>query len=255
MKKLFIVLAVFAFAMTSCGSKANDSAKTAENGEVVKKKGGTKIKTTSDSISYALGVDYANYLVRMRDNLGEDFNQKMVINAIRDVMNEKGSLDPEESFKVMQSYFTVVLPERNRVDGEKFLADVEKQANVKKTSTGLLYEIIKPGSAKKAMKVEDEVKVLYKGTLKNGKEFDGNYESGDTARFALNRVIKGWGEGLQLVGEGGKIKLWIPAEMGYGERGGGQIGPNEPLVFEVDVLEVIPAVAAEETPAADAAKK
>lgn len=253
MKKLFIVLAVFAFAMTSCGSKANDGAKTAENGEVVKKKGGTKIKSTSDSISYALGVDYANYLVRMKESLGEDFNQKMVINAIRDVMAEKGSLNPEESFQVMQNYFTVVLPENNRVSGEKFLAEVEKQPNVKKTSTGLLYEIIKPGSDKKALKMEDEVKVLYKGTLKTGKEFDGNYESGDTARFALNRVIKGWGEGLQLIGEGGKIKLWIPAEMGYGQRGGGQIGPNEPLVFEVDLIEVLPTTASE-TPAAEVKK-
>lgn len=254
MKKLFIVLSVFALAMTSCGSKANESVQTTENGEVVKKKGGAKIKSTSDSISYALGLDYANYLVRMRDNLGDDFNQKMVINAIRDVLADKSSLDQEESFKVMQNYFTVVLPERNRLEGEKFLAEVEKQPNVKKTTSGLLYEIIKPGSAKKALKDDDEVKVLYRGTLKSGKEFDGNYESGDTARFSLNRVIKGWGEGLKLVGEGGKIKLWIPSELGYGQRGGGQIGPNEPLLFELDVIEVLP-TATVEVPAADAAKK
>lgn len=258
MKKLFIVLSVFALGLASCTSKTGENAQTTENGEPVKRKMGTKLKTTSDSVSYAIGVDLGRYLSSVKENIGADFNEKMVIAAIRDVMADKGTFTNEEAFAYMQKYFTVVLPERNKIEGETFLAEVAKQPNVKRTESGLLYEIITPGNAKKATNLKDEVKVLYSGKLKDGKEFDGNYEKGDTARFALNRVIKGWGEGLQLVGEGGKIKLWIPTELGYGERGGGpMIGPNVPLVFEVDVIEVIPAPAEEETtaPATTVVKK
>ncbi len=83
---------------------------------------------------------------------------------------------------------------------------------------------------------------MYKGMLKDGKEFDSSYAEGrDTAEFPLNGVIKGWGEGLKLIGEGGKIKLWIPTELAYGQYPrGGMIGPNEPLVFEVELFKVTP---------------
>ena len=105
----------------------------------------------------------------------------------------------------------------------------------------MLYEIIEQGSDVRATDLRDQVRVAYRGTLKDGTEFDSSYERGDTAQFALNGVIKGWGEGLQLIGEGGKIKLWIPEDLGYGQYGGGQIGPYEPLIFDVELFEVIPA--------------
>ena len=82
--------------------------------------------------------------------------------------------------------------------------------------------------------------------MKTGKIFDSSKQRGDTIEFAVNGVIKGWGEGLQLVGKGGKINLWIPAELAYGEQGaGGAIGPNEALAFEVELIDVMPAATEE----------
>ena len=94
----------------------------------------------------------------------------------------------------------------------------------------------------------DKVKVHYEGKLRNGEVFDSSYERGEPAEFALNQVIKGWTEGMKLVGEGGEIKLWIPANMAYGARGtrDGSIGPNQAIMFTVEVLEVIPTEAQEE---------
>lgn len=257
MKKLFIVLSAFAIGLTACNSKQTadneGDVQTAESGQTVKRKSSTKLKSVSDSISYAIGADYGRYVRESKETIGPDINEKMILKGIKDAIADKSAFTPEEGFAYMQKYYTVILPERNLVDGEKFLAETAKQPNVQKTDSGLLYEIITPGSEKKATSLSDEVKVKYRGSLKDGREFDSNYESADTSRFALNRVVKGWGEGLQLVGEGGKIKLYIPSEMGYGKMGrrGTIIGPNEPLVFEVDLIEVIPAKPVEEAASAN----
>lgn len=253
MKKLFIILSAFALGLTACNSKpaaTDGNEQTAESGETAKRKSNTKLRSVADSLSYALGSDYGRYLRSTKETLGDDIDIKMVLKGIREAVDDKSAMTAEEGFAYMQRYYMVIVPERNQAEGEKYLNEVAQQPNVQKTESGLLYEILTPGSDKKATNLQDEVKVKYRGTLKDGREFDGNYESADTARFALNRVIKGWGEGLQLVGEGGKIKLYIPSELGYGKMGrrGSIIGPNEPLVFEVDVIEVIPAQV-EEAPA------
>jgi FKBP-type peptidyl-prolyl cis-trans isomerase len=147
----------------------------------------------------------------------------------------------------------VRIPARKKAEGEAFLAKVaEENANIQKTESGLMYEIIEPGNEIKPVNMQDKVRVLYTGTMKDGKEFDSTTkEDGtvDTAEFALQGVIKGWTEGLQLIGEGGKLKLWIPAELAYGQYGRATIGPNEPLMFDMEIIEVIPAPVVEETPA------
>ncbi len=261
MKRLLIVLSVFALGLTACDSKTaatgKDGAQASADGESPRKTG-MKLKNASDSISYAIGADYGRYLKNAKETMGGDLNDKVVLKAIREAMEDRSTLTQQEGFAFMQEYFTVIVPERNRKAGEEYLAKVAEQPNVQKTESGLLYEILVPGSYKKATSLKDEVRVKYRGYLKDGRDFDNNYEKPDTARFPLNRVVKGWGEGLQLVGEGGKIKLYIPSELGYGMMGrrGTIIGPNEPLVFEVDVIEVIPAEPAEpETDAAASAKK
>ena len=101
--------------------------------------------------------------------------------------------------------------------------------------------MLAPGSEVKPT-IDDVVRVTYEGKLKDGTIFDSSYQRADTVEFPLSGVIDGWGEGLQLVGEGGKIHLWIPSELGYGQNGAGQqIGPNEPLFFEVNLIEVVKA--------------
>jgi FKBP-type peptidyl-prolyl cis-trans isomerase len=127
----------------------------------------------------------------------------------------------------------------NAEESTKWLAEVEKMEGVQKTESGLLYRIDREGDGKQAVNDEDTVKVNYEGKTRTGKVFDSSYERGEAIEFPLNRVIKGWTEGMKLVKVGGQITLWIPAELAYGERGAGaDIGPNEALEFKVELLDV-----------------
>ena len=115
---------------------------------------------------------------------------------------------------------------------------------MKKTESGLLYKVTREGDADTiARDSRDVVVVNYKGTTRDGKVFDSSYEREEPAEFPLNRVIPGWTEGMKLVGKGGAITLWIPADLAYGPRGAGRdIGPNEALQFEVEIVDVKPYV-------------
>lgn len=121
----------------------------------------------------------------------------------------------------------------------KWLSEVEKKQDVKKTESGLLYRIDREGTGAQATEDTDVVRVNYEGKTRTGKVFDSSYERGQDIEFPLNGVIRGWTEGMKLVKEGGQITLWIPAELAYGERGAGaDIGPNEALEFKVELIEV-----------------
>ena len=122
--------------------------------------------------------------------------------------------------------------------GEKFLEENALRAEVKTTDSGLQYEVIKEGKGVKPT-AESTVKVHYEGTLIDGTVFDSSYQRGEPIEFPLNGVIKGWTEGLQLMPVGSKYKLYIPYELGYGERGAGQsIPPYATLIFTVELLEI-----------------
>lgn len=122
--------------------------------------------------------------------------------------------------------------------GRAFLAENATKPGVQQTSSGLQYLIVNPGEGR-SPKATDTVKVNYRGTLIDGTEFDSSYKRNEPIEFPLNGVIAGWTEGLQLLKEGGKIQLFIPSNLAYGPRGaGGVIGPDETLIFEVDLLKV-----------------
>lgn len=124
------------------------------------------------------------------------------------------------------------------IKGETFLKQNAKVEGVKSLPSGLQIKTIKEGTGK-APKATDTVVVHYRGRLLNGTEFDSSHKRGKPAEFAVNRVIKGWTEGLQLMKEGGKAELFIPSELAYGSRGAGaQIGPDETLIFEVELISV-----------------
>ena len=122
--------------------------------------------------------------------------------------------------------------------GQAFLKENATKEGVKTTSSGLQYKITKEGTGKNP-KATDTVVVHYKGTTIDGKEFDSSYKRGEPTEFPLNAVIKGWTEGLMYVSEGGKATLYIPSELAYGKRGaGGAIGPDETLIFEVELVKI-----------------
>ena len=129
----------------------------------------------------------------------------------------------------------------------QWLSKIEKKKGVVKTESGLLYRIDRQGNDVFATEDTDVVEVNYEGKTRDGKVFDSSYERGESISFGLNQVIKGWTEGMKLVGEGGQITLWIPSELAYGTRGAGQdIGPNEALEFKVELIKVTPAEVVEE---------
>ncbi len=219
MKKIMIIAAAAALVLSSCGT------------------GAKSITTEQDSLAYAIGLDLGNYIKNMDSTLNID----IVSAAIKDVIADEQTMDQEQAYAFLREYFTVRKPARVKEQAAKLLSEVESSnSKVQKTESGLMYEIIEAGSEVKATKDSDIVRVMYEGKLlSNGNVFDSSYSRGDTAEFGLDKVIKGWGEGLKLVGEGGKIKLWIPSELAYGEQGAGQaIGPNEALVFEVELFSV-----------------
>ena len=122
--------------------------------------------------------------------------------------------------------------------GEKFLQDNAAKEGVVTTASGLQYKVITEGAGK-SPKATDTVLVHYAGTLINGTEFDSSYKRKEPIEFPLNRVIPGWTEGVQLMKEGAKYRFFIPSKLAYGPRGAGRdIGPNEALIFEVELLKV-----------------
>ena len=148
----------------------------------------------------------------------------------------------EESRKFIQGYFqklAKIQGDKNKTEGEEFLAKNKEKEGVKTTDSGLQYEIIKEGTGPKP-KETDKVKVDYTGTLIDGTVFDSSVQRGQPATFGVNQVIPGWTEALEMMPVGSKWKIYIPSDLGYGERGAGKdIGPNSTLIFEVELLDIV----------------
>ena len=207
------------------------------------------IDMVSGLIKNGIDVEANSFVMGMTDSF--DGEKKMNDQAIQSVIINESEKKAKE------------LADNNARESQEWLAGIEKQNGVKKTASGLLYKIVKSGdTGKKATKDTDVVKVLYTGKTRKDVTFDSNrwidmpqqrqemikaYQPDQANKdnpieFPLNGVIPGWTEGMKLVGKGGRIHLWIPAELAYKEMGAGQdIGPNEALFFDVELLEVTPA--------------
>ena len=205
-----------------------------------------KLTTEKDKVSYMVGMDMAQGLRPIKDQV----DMTIVMQALQTSLAEGQTLlSAEEAQAVRQEFMRKLqgaqqakqqeVAAKNQAEGAKFLAENVKKAGVKTTPSGLQYQVIKEGTGKKPA-ATSQVKVHYLGTLLDGTKFDSSYDRGEPASFALNGVIPGWTEGLQLMPAGSKYKFWIPAALGYGERGTpGPIGPNATLVFEVELMEVL----------------
>jgi len=221
------------------------AALTACNQQAPEKKATTDLKLDGDQskLAYAIGMDIGNSLQQFKD----DLDRAALVAAINDRLDGKDAkLSAEDAAKVKQAYFKKLAEkraaeqkakgEKNRVEGEKFLAENGKKEGVVTTASGLQYEVLKAADGPKP-KATDTVTVHYRGTLIDGTEFDSSYTRGQPATFPLNGVIKGWTEGLQLMSVGSKYRFVLPADLAYGAQGAGpRIGPNSTLIFEVELL-------------------
>lgn len=203
------------------------------------------LKTQADSASYAIGADVGNNIINSLKTHpgGKEISTDIVLAAFYDVVNDNElKLSDTEARMVIQSYFSnaqVKEAEKSKADEAKFFEENAGKAGIQSTESGLQYEILVAGNGDKPVE-SDRVKVHYHGTLTDGTVFDSSVDRGEPAEFSLTGVIRGWTEILQLMPVGSKWKVYIPSELGYGTRGSGpKIGPNTPLVFEIELLEIL----------------
>lgn len=204
-----------------------------------------------DSVSYLLGINFGSFLKSY--NFGGDLNYALMKQGMTDFLKAEGDQTDTnfvKQFKVnpelMNDLFNAFLEKKSEYESilatakeKEFFDENGKKSGIKTTESGLQYNIIEPGNEVKPGP-KDTVLVRYKGTLLDGTVFDEVPAGEDPIELTLDRVIPGWTEGLQLLGEGGKATLYIPSELGYGARGTGVITPNSTLVFDVELVKVKP---------------
>jgi FKBP-type peptidyl-prolyl cis-trans isomerase len=248
-----------AFLAAACAPPSGQSASTAAGNA-------GELTTDAQKFGYAIGTDLGKSLKQV--------NTEVDLDALKAGLDEAmAGKPPRMDDKARQEIKTTVAKKiqgkqkeerdakstKNKEDGEKFLAENAKKSGVKATASGLQYEVLTEGKGDRPAK-EDKVTVNYRGTLLDGTEFDSSYARNQPITFPLANVIPGWTEGVQLMTPGSKYKFYIPSQLAYGERGAGaKIGPNETLIFEVELISVEKAGAkpagASDKPAAANAKK
>jgi FKBP-type peptidyl-prolyl cis-trans isomerase len=195
-------------------------------------------------LSYFTGYQIGmNFIANGVDSL----DKEEVLKGINDAKDGKEPRLNEDQRKAAMDAMDNMVKEKAKakaeavkVESKKFLEENAKKEGVKVTESGLQYQVIKEGEGAKP-KATDTVKVHYKGTLVNGKEFDSSYKRGEPISFPLNGVIKGWTEGLQLMPTGSTYRFFIPSELGYGDRGAGaDIPGGAALIFDVELIEINP---------------
>ena len=206
------------------------------------------LETEQQKLSYSLGLILGE---RIQADV-EDLDIEAFSQGVEAVFSgEDPALDQQQVAEVMQAFQArkmeeqrqamAQLAEDNSAKGAAYMKENGARDGVVTTESGLQYEELEPGKGTSPT-ASDTVKVHYRGQLIDGTEFDSSYARNEPVSFPLDGVIPGWTEGLQLMKEGGKSRLVIPAELAYGPGGmGNAIGPNETLVFEVELLEVNPA--------------
>ena len=233
MKKIFaiaIVCAASAMMLVSCNQKTGEGSQPAGIS-----------KSDIDSVSYMIG--YSTGMQIKQNNMGP-LNGNYIIKGIQDA--NKGVEIDYMTFQTIVNGFMEkrmeAISAEYKEKSAKMLEENAKKEGVITTESGLQYKIIREGEGIKPT-AKDTVEVNYEGKNLDGTVFDSSYERESTAKFPLGGVIKGWTEGMQYIGEGGEIMLWIPAELAYGDRSvSADIRPNEALTFKVELISVLPYV-------------
>ena len=205
----------------------------------------TVLKDQTEKLSYALGMDLANQLKKQSVRIDPD----VFVKGLKDSFAGGATLLTEAEARTAiaalqtelmkkQAEAAKTLGEKNRKEGEAFLAENKTKDGVVALPSGLQYKILKEGDGKKPT-ADDTVVCNYRGTLLDGTEFDSSFKRNQPATFPVKGVIKGWTEALQLMPAGSKWQLFIPSALAYGERGAANlIGPNATLIFEVELISI-----------------
>jgi FKBP-type peptidyl-prolyl cis-trans isomerase FklB len=204
----------------------------------------TILKTDKDKISYSLGVNVGTSFRQESVDINTDIFEK----GFRDALSgSKRLLTDDEMRSIVlavqkgvtakQTERMKTFGEKNKREGEAFLAENKTKEGVKTMPSGLQYKVIKEGAGKMP-KPTDTVTTNYRGILIDGTEFDSSYKRGQPATFPVSGVIPGWTEALQLMKTGSKWQLFIPSNLAYGERGPAAIGPNAVLLFDVELISI-----------------
>lgn len=200
-----------------------------------------------DRLSYALGLSMGN---NFRASGIESINVSDFAAGVAAVYNgEQPQMTYQEAKGIIEAFFTelqqkqaeqaAAMADINEKTGKEFLAENGKRPEVKTTASGLQYEVLAEGEGE-CPKASDNVKVHYTGKLIDGTVFDSSVERGAPATFGVTQVIAGWVEALQLMKVGAKYRLFIPSQLAYGPNGAGPIGPNQTLIFDVELLAINP---------------
>jgi FKBP-type peptidyl-prolyl cis-trans isomerase len=230
--------------MAACGRQSPP--KDAVEKEATAQENQEEFKTLEDRFSYAYGADLAEKFKAE----GIELNVDLLVDGMRAVFDggEK-KMSADEVAKTMQVFEQVhlkkkeqeraVAAEKNKKEGEAFLTENAKKPGVVVTKSGLQYRIIREGKGGYKPGMDDEVKVHYRATFIDGTEFDSTYKRDEPYGVTAKMLIEGWAEALQLMSEGSKWELYIPANLAYGEKGSDPyVGPNAVLIFEVELLDV-----------------
>jgi len=234
MRTKLLLCAALAAAIAGCNPKAEN--KDANHGP--------KLESDEQKVSYGIGLMEGK---RFKQDFNVDIDA-FTAGLKASISNEKPLMTEEEIKTTIQAFGQKLMAkkeaeqkaagEKNKAASEAYLAENAKKDGVKTTASGLQYKVETEGKGAKP-KATDTVEVNYRGTLVDGTEFDSSYKRGQTVTFPVNGVIPGWSEALQLMTVGSKYQLYIPSDLAYGPGGtGGAIGPNQALVFEVELVDI-----------------
>lgn len=204
------------------------------------------LKTQKDKLSYTIGINVGKNMKQ----LPAEIDSENFLKGFKDALSGAKPVLSEEEMRTVMTAFQKemaakqtermkVIGEKNKKEGEAFLAANKKKEGVKTLKSGLQYKVIKEGTGK-TPKATDKVSCQYQGTLIDSTEFDSSYKRGEPATFPVNGVIPGWTEALQLMKVGSKWQLFVPSNLAYGEKGAGPlIGPNAVLIFTVELVSIL----------------